>query len=176
MLRITPAHAGTTYQSYALRRNAQDHPRSRGDYIMAIGLADITVGSPPLTRGLLLACPLPHLPWRITPAHAGTTQKSVCDDVPEQDHPRSRGDYNGRAITIRQRIGSPPLTRGLLYFYQILLCIPRITPAHAGTTHLYKRRKLQAQDHPRSRGDYTIVFYTMLYMTGSPPLTRGLHL
>ena len=67
------------------------------------------------------------------------------------------------ATVSTKRLGSPPLTRGLLQRLLAYYKADRITPAHAGTT-----------DHPRSRGDYRYEYRFMPVRTGSPPLTRGL--
>ncbi len=73
-VRITPAHAGTT-GSYGRRpHRAQDHPRSRGDNEEQTDSVQLTVGSPPLTRGQPVSKNALVLLSGITPAHAGTTQ------------------------------------------------------------------------------------------------------
>ena len=72
-LGITPAHAGNTIGSYLSQYLAKDHPRTRGEYIDMYKVALEDVGSPPHTRGILVA---QRYRWRrdgITPAHAGNT-------------------------------------------------------------------------------------------------------
>ena len=91
-------------------------------------------GSPPLTRGPppVEFNPLCHP--RITPAHAGTTLRTIIKTVDHEDHPRSRGDHLIAYAREFSDLGSPPLTRGP---QQVLLVgepDARITPAHAGTT------------------------------------------
>ena len=92
------------------------------------------IGSPPLTRVLLIE--KLYINWQsgITPAHAGITGKVLCDSIKSEDHPRSRGYYD-RAITAEdERQGSPPLTRVLLKKGYEARAQFRITPAHAGIT------------------------------------------
>ena len=51
---ITPAYAGNTRRSGAYFRPFQDHPRLRGEYIVALFGTVPVQGSPPLTRGILI--------------------------------------------------------------------------------------------------------------------------
>ena len=71
---------------------------------------------------------------RITPAHAGTTKADITALGVGGDHPRSRGDNAFAAFTAVISMGSPPLTRGQLFFRAPTARRRRITPAHAGTT------------------------------------------
>ena len=50
----------------------------------------------------------------------------------------------------------------------------RITPAYAGTTLFHFPIYGQDWDHPRLRGDYSILILTESLVMGSPPPTRGL--
>ena len=69
--------------------------------------------------------------------------------------------------------GSPPLTRGTLQQLLQVARAARITPAHAGNTVGYLLSGMDAEDHPRSRGEHFIRFITGVMVEGSPPLTRG---
>ena len=51
----------------------------------------------------------------------------------------------------------------------------RFTPAHAGNTESVPAMFLQAQVHPRSRGEYILEGKYFCSRIGSPPLTRGIH-
>ena len=51
--------------------------------------------------------------------------------------------------------------------------LPRITPAHAGTTKADITALGVGGDHPRSRGDNAFAAFTAVISMGSPPLTRG---
>ena len=92
--RITPAHAGTTDTNIGLCLYVQDHPRSRGDYAFFFLVQFISLGSPPLTRGLHSVWSVRIVRLRITPAHAGTTTQDFQRIQLKEDHPRSRGDYS----------------------------------------------------------------------------------
>ena len=54
-----------------------------------------------------------------------------------------------------------------------LLYGPGITPAYAGTTCQIAVLTLNAQDHPRLRGDHSPTALKQSPTAGSPPLTRG---
>ena len=134
IFRITPACAGTTLIFLQVLKIQEDHPRLRGYYETNLDILREIQGSPPLTRVLLsllsLGCPQP----RITPAHAGTTIPLWCGSLDVQDHPRSRGYYQEYGHEKFMALGSPPLTRVLLYGSAQRVLMQRITPAHAGTT------------------------------------------
>ena len=133
------------------------------------------MGSPPLTRVLLLCRCTLSLSARITPAHAGTTFVSCSLLFPFQDHPRSRGYYSKSAINFLLTRGSPPLTRVLQHGFLANLALAGITPAHAGTTKENYSTIIEVGDHPRSRGYYASNLVILLPPLGSPPLTRVLH-
>ena len=150
---ITPAHAGTTYTDEKTRNYER--------------------GSPPLTRGQRHPLLVLSQAVGITPAHAGTTSSVLSLISSTQDHPRSRGDNIIMGRLTADPEGSPPLTRGQLQCFILLVQIFRITPAHAGTTLCLNRAVREKQDHPRSRGDNTPKPYKGRNERGSPPLTRG---
>ena len=110
--RITPAHAGTTHQLRHAFCTTWDHPRSRGDNKSFKHIRAVEIGSPPLTRGQPPRRGLEQIDFRITPAHAGTTQSPYCRPWWLQDHPRSRGDNWLWPWLWPLIAGSPPLTRG----------------------------------------------------------------
>ena len=111
--RITPARAGNTAPYQATPLLTRDHPRSRGEYPRISRKHTRVAGSPPLARGILLH----HLQQvgelRITPARAGNTQDARPEKRADQDHPRSRGEYNRISARLTTVVGSPPLARGI---------------------------------------------------------------
>ena len=70
-------------------------------------------------------------------------------------HPRSRGEYYRLTFSDSDYQGSPPLTRGILGRGMWNRFSARFTPAHAGNTESVPAMFLQAQVHPRSRGEYS---------------------
>ena len=151
--RITPAHAGTTKHDKRKGTDLWDHPRSRGDNMLAYRCFLHRSGSPPLTRGQREDAIRMSVDIGITPAHAGTTPATIRHHRPRWDHPRSRGD-NGREFFFHLVVqGSPPLTRGQRMPSSLSAWSSRITPAHAGTTSPTAPVSAGGWDHPRSRGD-----------------------
>ena len=70
--------------------------------------------------------------------------------------------------------GSPPHTRGILFFCSFAVGMPRITPAHAGNTSSICKRPSTPWDHPRTRGEYCVNAIVEIIKAGSPPHTRGI--
>ena len=113
MYRFTPAHAGNTKSLHQKSIIPKVHPRSRGEYLSCCLDMLHEIGSPPLTRGILLLFILFIASPRFTPAHAGNTSDKCIIKHILKVHPRSRGEYYFGASTIRSAPGSPPLTRGI---------------------------------------------------------------
>ena len=78
-------------------------------------------------------------------------------------------------MTVRELMGSSPLTRLILSPSQIFDTTPRFIPAHAGNTESWPHSCLQLWFHPRSRGEYYNVTIPSRCVRGSSPLTRGIH-
>ena len=138
-IRITPAHAGTTFACCQYQRTCQDHPRSRGNDLMLHGHSQTILGSPPLTRERQNLLTILRCSSRITPAHAGTTLQNKDKTSSTKDHPRSRGNDGMPSLKDIGILGSPPLTRERRLDEVESDCMTGITPAHAGTT-LYTSR------------------------------------
>ena len=71
--------------------------------------------------------------------------------------------------------GSSPLARGLLAVLVLVSREERIIPARAGFTQHEQDRRGHEEDHPRSRGVYSLTPETTAEEVGSSPLARGLH-
>ena len=131
-------------------------------------------GSPPLTRGIRKSNIFGICGRRFTPAHAGNTDSGNHGGYWWKVHPRSRGEYNQAFRFGRDRLGSPPLTRGIPLVSIIFTCLPGFTPAHAGNTHSPYLISCLIGVHPRSRGEYYFMEEVKSHYIGSPPLTRGI--
>ena len=131
-------------------------------------------GSSPHMRGI--QSPMGMFPAyaRFTPAHAGNTKHVQKNLPPAWVHPRSRGEYLSPVFLNLLISGSSPLTRGILLHAVEISRSCRFTPAHAGNTESVPAMFLQAQVHPRSRGEYFSVLVPVIRDIGSPPLTRGI--
>ena len=172
-LGITPAHAGKSKKSAASSGAFGDHPRSRGEKGRVRAGRERRIGSPPLTRGKELKRSLMDEVRGITPAHAGKSKTASCRRAMMWDHPRSRGEKHFVTSSSLFAMGSPPLTRGKAARTLPPLCLPRITPAHAGKSFSRFFEKIFSWDHPRSRGEKRHLSGGCAPVLGSPPLTRG---
>ncbi len=130
-------------------------------------------GSPPLARGPHGQLGEVERAGRLTPARAGTTPESVRRRLFLPAHPRSRGDHDGRQVSVAVAYGSPPLARGPLPMPVQPLCLQRLTPARAGTTEAPSTCVACRPAHPRSRGDHVLRGLLRHVRRGSPPLARG---
>ena len=131
---ITPAYAGTTHRRQQSGIQHEDHPRLRGNYFSFSASLIPKLGSPPLTRELLVRRNTRPEKKRITPAYAGTTLFFKIDVFDSEDHPRLRGNYPSSDGIQHNHGGSPPLTRELLSSRCASNLVSGITPAYAGTT------------------------------------------
>ena len=91
---------------------SKDHPRGRGEQVLALWLACVYQGSPPRARGAVLFQEGHDATARITPAGAGSRQKHPVLAVLYRDHPRGRGEQKADAVRQQQELGSPPRARG----------------------------------------------------------------
>ena len=152
--RIIPARAGFTDLVFDDEIFGRDHPRSRGVYSMPMRKFSVRDGSSPLARGLR--------------RHTGPGRRT------RRDHPRSRGVYRQRPWEPVCGPGSSPLARGLRMGRSRGIFLSGIIPARAGFTHSQDCRQNRVEDHPRSRGVYTMFPRLKIASGGSSPLARGL--
>ena len=111
---IIPARAGFTLKSFTTKIIEEDHPRSCGVYVGAVGVHFGFPGSSPLVRGL---------------------QDPIPEGAPKNlDHPRSCGVYFLASSRLRPVRGSSPLVRGLPGTASMFLRVGGIIPARAGFT------------------------------------------
>ena len=171
---IIPARAGFTARAGSPTDAARDHPRSRGVYCRAWGIANVLVGSSPLARGLRWTVKGARRPRGIIPARAGFTRLSAALRAGLRDHPRSRGVYVTRGSSPGATSGSSPLARGLRQGGQGPGAGGGIIPARAGFTERRGVHGPLQRDHPRSRGVYERIVDALNTDTGSSPLARGL--
>ena len=132
--RITPARAGSTAALASVFIWLRDHPRPRGEHIIAGFIGDSNKGSPPPARGARIALIRPPASARITPARAGSTPPARILPLILSDHPRPRGEHSLSDLPEKFVTGSPPPARGALYSGYMIDVWGRITPARAGST------------------------------------------
>ena len=172
--RIIPALAGNTSHSAPESSFQRDHPRSRGEYEVAIEPVRPSPGSSPLSRGIRTAIGAIANGSRIIPALAGNTPKPPPRLPPSRDHPRSRGEYALPGIVRALPSGSSPLSRGIPSRSGTVHDARRIIPALAGNTPRGGHEGPARRDHPRSRGEYGRCQIVLPRSEGSSPLSRGI--
>ena len=111
---------------------------------------------------------------RIIPALAGNTFLLENWRQRVGDHPRSRGEYFSIARPLSDSWGSSPLSRGIRLQCYRLRVFDGIIPALAGNTSHGLVGFGNAQDHPRSRGEYQTNPAPTYLGQGSSPLSRGI--
>ena len=151
--RIIPAYAGSTAAPWRRPAEGGDHPRIRGEHLLAEGGRYF--------RG-----------W-IIPAYAGSTSPRKTAPRGRGDHPRIRGEHPGVLRVAHFRSGSSPHTRGARGLRVQVPAARRIIPAYAGSTKIIIVEDLFSQDHPRIRGEHRHNSWTNPLARGSSPHTRG---
>ena len=148
-----PAHTGKTSSfSWLLRRSA-DHPRSRGENVIACASSVSNSGSSPLTRGKHPARGHVVEQEGLIPTHAGKTRGPGRARTRWGAHPHSRGE-NVRALAFMVPIvSSSPLMRGKRPVGDDSPVGERLIPAHAGKTVPCAWTRCAPGAHPRSRGE-----------------------
>ena len=73
LIRLIPAHAGSTKVDVVKHLEVRAHPRTRGEHLSAIVGCLLHVGSSPLTRGAHTGTQFLQQLLRLIPAHAGST-------------------------------------------------------------------------------------------------------
>ena len=171
---IIPARAGFTRLPSRGSVFSRDHPRSRGVYPHLMYMANASMGSSPLARGLRVSSDKDFSKHGIIPARAGFTVTIRHRFLEVWDHPRSRGVYTMHCGAFGAGVGSSPLARGLRRQLLQRRDDQRIIPARAGFTSVAGRSAQAAGDHPRSRGVYAAYSRGVSKSIGSSPLARGL--
>ena len=172
-LRIIPARAGSTPFPAMGEGWGSDHPRSRGEHSDRVVVRAERSGSSPLARGALgYVFQLPLL-IRIIPARAGSTESCVPRSSVCRDHPRSRGEHDKPTKAAIWNSGSSPLARGALRIGGLVGRPEGIIPARAGSTMSGPAARQAGTDHPRSRGEHSVLALACGRSGGSSPLARG---
>ena len=90
--RITPAHAGKSYDFDAWIAQIEDHPRTCGEKGRQLFFSRRSLGSPPHMRGKEMNLKNFFVCIGITPAHAGKSVENAITKAIERDHPRTCGE------------------------------------------------------------------------------------
>ena len=109
----------------------------------------------------------------LIPAHAGKTECFPHGMSAPRAHPHSRGENEAGDEKGSTFEGSSPLTRGKHTGMRATRVKNRLIPAHAGKTRRRREWLRRSEAHPRSRGENGAIQSTVIWESGSSPLTRG---
>ena len=84
-----------------------------------------------------------------------------------------RGEQIATLEEALNMLGSPPLARGTEGWFFDSQVLRRITPACAGNRDIIETHRVDAEDHPRLRGEQIKPRAQGAGREGSPPLARG---
>ena len=154
-LGIIPACAGSTRRWCARWAWRWDHPRMRGEHLLAISPTHDATGSSPHARGARCGVRVPAEHDRIIPACAGSTSTYTEECTDERDHPRMRGEHRDPKSDAALPAGSSPHARGAPIDTARSVASHRIIPACAGSTRFGLECRPARRDHPRMRGEHT---------------------
>ena len=150
-----------------------DHPRACGENLIILNQNLRRGGSPPRMRGKPSETFADGNTIRITPAHAGKTDKAGYGLAQWTDHPRACGENKNFPLQFLVAVGSPPRMRGKPVALNTSGDAPRITPAHAGKTASINVPEKVSSDHPRACGENRRRKCELGGNSGSPPRMRG---
>ena len=110
---------------------------------------------------------------RIIPACAGSTEIVGNNVKCLGDHPRMRGEHEGRHEVASRGEGSSSHARGARWGGFPMPRVRRIIPACAGSTVRGTYPYCHPRDHPRMRGEHSVLPDLRSTMQGSSPHARG---
>ena len=172
---LTPAFAGKTSDAAQCNPASGAHPRIRGEDSNRCCVASTSGGSPPHSRGRRGLEAGAGVCVGLTPAFAGKTLAEAGLPEHEWAHPRIRGEDAPFACDGREKLGSPPHSRGRRPCARPPCRRRGLTPAFAGKTARKSRLACGRRAHPRIRGEDIPCRRRSPAMTGSPPHSRGRH-
>ncbi len=115
------------------------------------------VGSSPHARGAPRPCDRRGRRDGIIPACAGSTSTGCPARCRGRDHPRMRGEHRWLFCMLVLELGSSPHARGARVRRLLRRFRQGIIPACAGSTASRRRRRTSKRDHPRMRGEHSLV-------------------
>ena len=131
---IIPACAGSTPARPRRLGGRGDHPRMRGEHMLASGQVSSQQGSSPHARGARHVLERDVHGGGIIPACAGSTTSRCTTASRRGDHPRMRGEHFVSRSPTAWFEGSSPHARGAQRDRRRTYPPPGIIPACAGST------------------------------------------
>ena len=150
----TPAYAGkTSTNRQALQTPTETPPLTRGRPLAPRRDPLFGEKHPRLRGEDQIVGAVGTMTHRNTPAYAGKTRPRPPACGSHEKHPRLRGedDFGLAADFVREE--TPPLTRGRLRVLRAHRRARENTPAYAGKTNRYDKKRKADRKHPRLRGE-----------------------
>src|SRR6266511_2192055 len=169
----TPAYAGNAPAGQPRSGRSRDHPRVRGERASRSVHGMVWSGPPPRTRGTQGEPQLEVGGGGTTPAYAGNAFRPPSASCGSWDHPRVRGERLSFEDGDPRSLGPPPRTRGTRVRGGSWGSGLGTTPAYAGNATGRCRSCGRLRDHPRVRGERSMIDRPRMRREGPPPRTRG---
>ncbi len=109
----------------------------------------------------------------LTPAGAGSTQRSQARKSANGAYPRRCGEHKRAGVRKYVGKGLPPQVRGAQILRGACEIIAGLTPAGAGSTAVSTAAGTLLGAYPRRCGEHTLTFGVTVYEGGLPPQVRG---
>ena len=170
---IIPACAGNTVRYSFGLPDEWDHPRMRREHIDLAASSSRTAGSSPHARGTLQCIGRSRCGVGIIPACAGNTLICIAIRRNCWDHPRMRGEHSPIRFKMFSSSGSSPHARGTPFIFSPPSDENGIIPACAGNTCTCGCMIFAIRDHPRMRGEHSLMPRMKRITLGSSPHARG---
>ena len=131
------------------------------------------MGSSPRMRGAQAGHRVARALRGIIPAYAGSTRDELPVRPEGGDHPRVCGEHLPWLPVPPRDVGSSPRMRGAQERPVVVVAVPGIIPAYAGSTVLYRHALAPYRDHPRVCGEHSKRYQSSTAPRGSSPRMRG---
>ncbi len=168
-----PACAGSSTPPPAPPWTPWDHPRVRGEQRVPSRFRERVQGPSPRARGAVDLRDRADLGDGTIPACAGSSPASRPPRARAGDHPRVRGEQDGRGVPVSGGTGPSPRARGAGVLHWALADVPGTIPACAGSSSVAGSRGGDGWDHPRVRGEQFLARDHDPTGPGPSPRARG---
>ena len=172
-LRLIPAGAGKTLETFRQPSTHSAHPRRCGENPPTITAGNQVIGSSPQVRGKRTGVGCCYRFPRLIPAGAGKTSTGGRPIPSIPAHPRRCGENLTKLHELTGNIGSSPQVRGKLCIVSETVCSIRLIPAGAGKTCTKLESMSASTAHPRRCGENGLLFCVPAVYDGSSPQVRG---
>ena len=145
----------------------------RGENTIEVFINSLNTGTSPRARGKPPRMAGVVMAGGNIPACAGKTVIDHPDSEGGGEHPRVRGENGQPEKFYAHPRGTSPRARGKLVCHPLIGFLQRNIPACAGKTGSPAGSKIEAEEHPRVRGENKSQTDSKPYANGTSPRARG---